>query len=79
MEDIMLRCSVPVGIHIKDDDVKYVRCGKDAVARCVNSYWLICKHHIPYIEKQQWKVEPLKEEAINGEDEGRCGYIYKMA
>jgi hypothetical protein len=75
----MLKCSVPVGISLKKDVITYIRCGKDAVAKCIDSEWLICKHHAPYAEKQQWKIEPLKEETINGEDESRRGYLYQVA
>jgi hypothetical protein len=66
-----MRCSIPVGMSIKaNGELKYLRCGKDALMKCEDSDWYICDDHKEYVDTKGWKLNLIKE---GDNDENQTG------
>jgi hypothetical protein len=69
-----MRCSIPVGMTVKSSgELKYLRCGKDASVKCVDSDWCVCDDHTAYANTKGWKLEPITEENYDENKTSGCG------
>lgn len=55
-----MNCSIPTDLIEVGGDPQYVRCGKKATHKVVNSDWYICEGHVEYAKSEGWPVRKIK-------------------